>query len=61
MQSETRKCQILETPVAVDTDTTVCCSTIEPYGQYIYISLIREGVDNGYIELYEIGAYMMGQ
>ena len=48
-----------ETPVAVNIDITEGCSTTEPYGKYLYISLIRESMDNGYIELYEVGVYMI--
>ena len=61
MQNEITTCQMWKTPVSVDIDITVGCSSTEPYGQYLYISLIRESVDNGYIELYEVGVYMMGE
>ena len=62
MRNEITKCQMWKTPVPANIDITVGCSTTQAHGQYLYISLIRENIDtNGYIELYEIGVYMMGE
>ena len=59
--NEMTKCQMWKTPVPVKIDTTVGCSTTQAYGQYLYISLIRESMDDGYIDIYEIGVYMIGE
>ena len=53
-------CGILASPVSTDVDLNVGCA-YGLFGQYVYVSLIRESTDDGYIELYNVGVYMIGK
>ena len=57
MQNEITKCQILESPVPIGDDVKVGCAK-GIYGRYIYVSLIRQSMDDGYIQIYDIKVSM---
>ena len=57
MQNELTKCQILEPPIPLGDDVKLGCAK-GIYGRYIYISLVRQSMDDGYIQLYNIKVSM---
>ena len=57
IQTELSECQIVESPVPIGSDILIGCSR-GLYGQYIYISLVRTGGDDGYLHLNEIEVFM---
>ena len=60
IQNGLKQCRLWESPISIDITLDVGCA----YGlaaRYVYVSLVRESVDGGYIELYDIGVYMIGK
>ena len=53
-------CRILSSPVSIEVDLNAGCA-YGLFGQYVYVSLIRESTADGYIELYNVGVFMIGK
>ena len=56
-RSEMSHCVLLDPPVQINTVLDQGCPR-GVYGRYMYVSLLREGSADGYIQLYEVRVNM---